>query len=101
MTPVEVVKQRLQLHNTPYKGAMDCITQTFRNEGFFAFYRSFSTQLVMSIPFQCTHLTTYEYLRQRYAVYTRTRTLCLCSLTNMVCPFRCCIAWCSESPLCN
>jgi len=62
MTPVEVVKQRLQIHNTPYKGAIDCIAATFKKEGFFAFYRSFSTQLLMSIPFQCTHLTTYEQL---------------------------------------
>ena len=45
MTPVEVVKQRLQIHNTPYKGAIDCIAATFKKEGFFAFYRSFSTQV--------------------------------------------------------
>lgn len=33
MTPIEVVKQRLQVHNSPYKGAMDCIRKTLAEEG--------------------------------------------------------------------
>jgi len=63
MTPVEVVKQRLQVHGSPYKGAMDCIRQTMAKEGIGAFYRSFTTQILMSIPFQITHLITYEVLK--------------------------------------
>lgn len=63
MTPIEVVKQRLQVHNSPYKGAVDCIRQTMAKEGVGAFYRSFTTQILMSIPFQITHLITYEVLK--------------------------------------
>ena len=33
MTPIEVVKQRLQVHSSPYKGAMDCIRKTLAEEG--------------------------------------------------------------------
>jgi len=63
MTPIEVVKQRLQVHNSPYKGAMDCIRKTLAEEGVAAFYRSFTTQMLMSVPFQITHLVTYEVLK--------------------------------------
>lgn len=65
MTPIEVVKQRLQQHNSPYSSSSDCIRSTFKQEGFRAFYRSFTTQIIMSVPFQITHLLTYEWLNYR------------------------------------
>eukprot|EP00039_Didymoeca_costata_P014221 m.227404 g.227404 ORF g.227404 m.227404 type:complete len:311 (+) comp15972_c0_seq4:336-1268(+) len=65
MNPIEVVKQRLQLFDSPYRGAWDCIKKTFSEDGIFAFYRSYSTQILMSVPFQITHLVTYEQLRER------------------------------------
>jgi hypothetical protein len=43
MTPGDVIKQRLQLASSPYKGISDCIRQTYRAEGFRAFYRSYKT----------------------------------------------------------
>ena len=42
---------------------LDCIVRTQRREGFGAFYRSYFTQLSMNIPFQCTHLVTYDLLQ--------------------------------------
>lgn len=55
-----VVKQRLQMYHTPYRGAIDCIRTVYRNEGVRAFYRSYTTQLSMNIPFQVVHFVSYE-----------------------------------------
>lgn len=43
MTPGDVIKQRLQLANSPYRGILDCALQTYRREGLRAFYRSYQT----------------------------------------------------------
>ncbi len=53
------------MYNSPYKNAFDCIVKTTQKEGIKAFYRSYFTQLNMNIPFQCTHLVTYD-LMQSY-----------------------------------
>ena len=60
MTPLDVVKQRLQLANTPYKGMLDCFVKMLKHEGPGAFYRSYQTTLVMNIPFTAVHFATYE-----------------------------------------
>ncbi|KAF6146942.1 hypothetical protein GIB67_036661 [Kingdonia uniflora] len=59
-TPMDMVKQRLQLSNTPYKGVMDCVTTVFKEEGFKAFYASYRTTVVMNAPFTAVHFATYE-----------------------------------------
>ncbi|CAL8353124.1 unnamed protein product [Boreogadus saida] len=64
MNPAEVVKQRVQMFNSPYRGVMDCVGATLRREGPGAFYRSFTTQLTMNVPFQALHFMTYEYLQE-------------------------------------
>lgn len=48
------------MYNSPYKNALDCVVKTTQKEGFRAFYRSYFTQLNMNIPFQVTHLITYD-----------------------------------------
>ena len=58
-----VVKQRLQMYHTPYRGAFDCIRTIYSNEGVKAFYRSYTTQLSMNIPFQVVHFISYESLQ--------------------------------------
>ncbi|XP_014274292.1 mitoferrin-1 isoform X1 [Halyomorpha halys] len=60
MTPADVVKQRMQMYDSPYRGVMDCIRKTYRVEGFGAFYRSYTTQLAMNLPFQSIHFMAYE-----------------------------------------
>lgn len=65
MNPAEVVKQRMQMYNSPYRGLWDCIRTISRNEGPGAFYRSYSTQLTMNIPFQAVHFITYELMQER------------------------------------
>jgi solute carrier family 25 iron transporter 28/37 len=58
-----VVKQRMQVYGSPYKSCMNCIKVVYREEGAMAFYRSFTTQLTMNIPFQCIHFVTYEIMQ--------------------------------------
>lgn len=60
MTPTDVVKQRMQMHNSPYKSIFDCIRKVYRAEGLIAFYRSYTTQVTMNIPFQSIHFVVYE-----------------------------------------
>lgn len=65
MVPSDVIKQRLQMYNSPYKGMIDCVVKVSRKEGLKAFYRSYFTQLNINIPFQCTHLLTYDFLQTK------------------------------------
>ncbi|XP_065602629.1 mitoferrin-2 [Cyrtonyx montezumae] len=64
MNPAEVVKQRMQMYNSPYQRVTDCVRTVWRNEGAGAFYRSYTTQLTMNIPFQAIHFMTYEFLQE-------------------------------------
>ncbi|CAG0889858.1 unnamed protein product [Cyprideis torosa] len=60
MTPADVVKQRMQMYSSPYASVWECALQTYRTEGIRAFYRSYTTQLTMNVPFHAFHFTTYE-----------------------------------------
>lgn len=59
-TPMDLVKQRLQLSSSPYKGVLDCVTRVLREEGFKAFYASYRTTVLMNAPFTAVHFATYE-----------------------------------------
>ncbi|XP_067084427.1 mitoferrin-1 isoform X1 [Osmerus mordax] len=65
MNPAEVVKQRMQMYNSPYRGFLDCVRTVRQTEGLAAFYRSYTTQLTMNIPFQAVHFMTYELMQER------------------------------------
>ncbi|KAJ8709462.1 hypothetical protein PYW08_009466 [Mythimna loreyi] len=58
--PAEVVKQRMQMLNSPYRGVWECARGVYRAEGARAFYRSYGTQIAMNVPFQALHFVTYE-----------------------------------------
>lgn len=59
-TPMDMVKQRLQLRSSPYKGVMDCIKTVLREEGLGSFYASYRTTVLMNAPFTAVHFATYE-----------------------------------------
>ncbi|XP_060528569.1 mitoferrin-1 [Cylas formicarius] len=61
MNPAEVVKQRMQMFNSPYKTVLNCVNDVYRTEGLRAFYRSYVTQLTMNVPFQSIHFMVYEF----------------------------------------
>ncbi|XP_062995463.1 mitoferrin-1 isoform X1 [Elgaria multicarinata webbii] len=65
MNPAEVVKQRMQMYNSPYKTVLECIRTVRQTEGLGAFYRSYTTQLTMNIPFQAIHFITYEIMQEQ------------------------------------
>ncbi|KAK9501592.1 hypothetical protein O3M35_012289 [Rhynocoris fuscipes] len=50
----------MQMLNSPYKSLFDCIRKMYGYEGMTAFYRSYTTQLTMNIPFQSIHFVVYE-----------------------------------------
>ncbi|KAB2081161.1 hypothetical protein ES319_A05G113800v1 [Gossypium barbadense] len=60
-TPLDMVKQRLQLGNgTAYRGVLDCVKKVLKEEGFGAFYASYRTTVLMNAPFTAVHFATYE-----------------------------------------
>ncbi|XP_039099693.1 mitoferrin-1 isoform X2 [Hyaena hyaena] len=65
MNPAEVVKQRMQMYDSPHRSALSCVWTVWRTEGLGAFYRSYTTQLTMNIPFQSIHFITYEFLQEQ------------------------------------
>lgn len=64
MNPADVIKQRLQIYNSPYRSITACVRDIYRREGLKAFYRSYITQLTMNIPFQSIHFVIYEQMQQ-------------------------------------
>eukprot|EP00112_Aurelia_sp_Birch-Aquarium-sp1_P018639 Seg447.3 transcript_id=Seg447.3/GoldUCD/mRNA.D3Y31 product=Mitoferrin-1 protein_id=Seg447.3/GoldUCD/D3Y31 len=66
MNPIDFVKQRLQMFGSPYRGVFHCFRTVIKEEGIRAFYRSYTTQLTMNIPFQCVHFVTYEGFRKKF-----------------------------------
>ncbi|GAB2270868.1 hypothetical protein Dimus_005733 [Dionaea muscipula] len=63
-TPMDMVKQRLQLTgggvSGAYHGVWDCVKRVWREEGFRAFYASYRTTVIMNAPFTAVHFATYE-----------------------------------------
>ncbi|XP_015897457.3 uncharacterized protein LOC107431089 [Ziziphus jujuba] len=60
ITPLDMVKQRLQLKSSPYKGIGDCVKRVLMEEGIGAFYASYRTTILMNAPFTAVHFATYE-----------------------------------------
>lgn len=58
-----MVKQRLQMYNSPYRSVVGCIQHIYKTEGTYAFYRSYTTQLAMNVPFQSIHFIAYEFVQ--------------------------------------
>ncbi|KAJ3209114.1 Fe(2+) transporter [Clydaea vesicula] len=64
MNPFDVIKQRMQLHGNKFRSVAKCGLSVLKNEGISAFYVSLPTTLMMTIPFQAIHFSTYEFLRK-------------------------------------
>lgn len=52
------------MYDSPYKSVVECAKRVFQQEGFSAFYRSYTTQLVMNLPYQAIHFSTYEFFQE-------------------------------------
>ncbi len=73
MTPMDVIKQRLQLGY--YRGMLDCANCIYTSEGFSAFYRSFPMTLFMNIPFSCIMVSVNECLKNELQPNPSKRTM--------------------------
>lgn len=60
---ISVVKQRMQMYGSPYQSTFVCFRDILRTEGVLAFYRSYTTQLTMNIPFQAIQFISYEVMQ--------------------------------------
>lgn len=55
-----VIKQRMQMHKSEFRSVFTCARTVYAREGISAFYVSYPTTLVMSIPFTAVQFTVYE-----------------------------------------
>ncbi|TFY75031.1 hypothetical protein EWM64_g8981 [Hericium alpestre] len=63
MNPFDVIKQRMQVHESEFRSMFTCAKTVFRNEGLSAFYVSYPTTLAMSVPFTAAQFTVYEQIK--------------------------------------
>lgn len=61
MTPMDVVKQRMQLGATgTYSSVWECSKRVYLNHGIRAFYAGYGATLVMNVPFTAVYFSAYE-----------------------------------------
>ena len=65
MTPFDVIKQRMQLHGSPFRNVFQCGLSILKQEGWTAFYISYPTTLLLNVPFHIVQFPTYEWMRKR------------------------------------
>lgn len=58
-----VIKQRMQIKNSPYRNVIQCAKTVYAREGLTAFYVSYPTTLTMSVPFTAVQFSVYESLK--------------------------------------
>jgi solute carrier family 25 iron transporter 28/37 len=64
MNPFDVIKQRMQVHNSEFRSILTCARTVYRTEGLAAFYVSYPTTLTMTVPFTAVQFTTYETIKK-------------------------------------
>ncbi|KAH9924782.1 mitochondrial carrier domain-containing protein [Fomitopsis serialis] len=63
MNPFDVIKQRMQVHESQFRSALTCARTVYAREGLSAFYVSYPTTLTMTVPFTAVQFTAYEQLK--------------------------------------
>ncbi|KZT59902.1 mitochondrial carrier [Calocera cornea HHB12733] len=64
MNPFDVIKQRMQLYGSSYRSVTQCARSVYQNEGMIAFYVSYPTTLMMTVPFTAIQFSTYESMKK-------------------------------------
>lgn len=62
--PTELIKCRLQARNTIYKGPLDCVQQTIREEGLRGLTRGMGATMAREVPGNALFFYVYEWLRR-------------------------------------
>lgn len=60
LTPMDAVKQRMQLSVGSYSSLFDCLRKVRQRDGLRSLYAGYGTTLVMNLPFNAVFLTAYE-----------------------------------------
>lgn len=63
MNPFDVIKQRMQVRNSPHRTVLECAKSVYKAEGLTAFYVSYPTTLTMTVPFTAVQFSVYESLK--------------------------------------
>lgn len=72
MTPLDVVKQRMQLSaTTRYDSVLSCARAVYRTHGVSAFFAGYRATLVMNIPFTAVYFSAYESAKSMLLQRTR------------------------------
>ena len=67
---MKVIKQRMQIHGSPFRSVFKCATSVFKTEGLRAFYISYPTTLMMSVPFNVPSLLIFIHVQGiQFATY--------------------------------
>ncbi|KAG1814542.1 mitochondrial carrier domain-containing protein [Suillus variegatus] len=64
MNPFDVIKQRMQVHQSEFRSVFTALRVVYRTEGLAAFYVSYPTTLTMSVPFTAVQFTVYEHMKK-------------------------------------
>ena len=63
VTPLDVVKQRMQVYHSPHRSMISCARTILRHEGAHVFYASYPVTVAMNVPFMSMHFASYESLK--------------------------------------
>ncbi|EJD07393.1 carrier protein [Fomitiporia mediterranea MF3/22] len=64
MNPFDVVKQRMQMHGSEFRSVIKCAQTVLKTEGIGAFYVSYPTTIMMTVPFTAAQFTVYEHIKR-------------------------------------
>jgi Mitochondrial carrier protein len=56
----------MQVHGSKFRSGWTCAKTVYRGEGLGAFYVSYPTTLMMTVPFTAVQFTSYEYLKETF-----------------------------------
>lgn len=54
----------MQVHGSEFRSVVKCARTVLKNEGIGAFYVSYPTTLMMTVPFTATQFSVYEYVKR-------------------------------------
>ncbi|KAJ8515732.1 hypothetical protein ONZ45_g6892 [Pleurotus djamor] len=64
MNPFDVIKQRMQVHKSEFHSVLTCARTVLRAEGLSAFYVSYPTTLMITIPSNAVQFTVYDHMKK-------------------------------------
>jgi len=60
LTPMDAVKQRMQIGKSKYRSVADCLRKVYHGEGLGSLYAGYITTLIMNVPYSAFFFASYE-----------------------------------------